>query len=75
MNAIAQVSGPLTLQPAYGRVYSSSERAVQDWIAGKDFKVAGIGGPYCSVRDEQNLRLDHSTVWIAWNYVDLVRVL
>ena len=73
MNAIAQVSGPLTLQPAYGRVYQSSQRAVQDWTAGRDFKVAG-GGPYCSVRDEQNLRLNHSTVWIAWNYVDLVRV-
>jgi hypothetical protein len=73
MEAIAQVSGPLELIPAYGRVYLTKEDAVNEWMAGRDFKV--INGPYCSVRDATNLRLGYSSVWILWNRVDLVRVL
>lgn len=64
----------LILQPAYGRNYESSGQAVTDWIQGKDFKIAG-NGPYCSSRDSTNLRLDYDRVYIAWNYIDLVRVI
>jgi hypothetical protein len=73
MEAIAQVSGPLELIPAYGRVYLTKEDAVKDWMAGRDFKV--INGPYCSVRDATNLRLDCSSVWILWEPHCRVRVL
>jgi hypothetical protein len=73
MDAIAQVSGPLELLPAYGRVYHTKEEALADWMAGRDFKI--INGPYCSVRDATNLRLDYSSVWIYWNRVDTVRVM
>ena len=73
MKAISQVSGPLELIPAYGRVYPTKQAAVDDWMAGADFKI--INGPYCSVRDSTNLRLDCSSVWICWNRVDSVRVL
>jgi hypothetical protein len=73
MNAISQVSGPVELIPAYGRVYLTPEDAVRDWMAGRDFKI--INGPYCSVRDSTNLRFDYSSIWICWNRVDLVRVM
>jgi hypothetical protein len=73
MDAIAQVSGPVELLPAYGRVYLTPEDAVKDWMAGRDFKI--INGPYCSVRDSTNLRFDYSSVWICWNRVDTVRVM
>jgi hypothetical protein len=73
MEAIAQVSGPLELIPAYGRVYLTKEDAVNEWMAGRDFKV--INGPYCSVRDSNSLRFGYSSVWICWNRVDSVRVL
>lgn len=39
----------ITLVPAYGRQYLNSAAALQDWKAGKDFKI--LGGPYCSIRD------------------------
>jgi len=60
------------LVPAYGRNYASKQEAIEDWIAGKDFKI--VGGPYCSVRDSVNLRFDCSTLWILWNRIDAVRI-
>lgn len=72
MEAISQVTSPLNLIPAYGRVYNTKEEAVKDWMDGKDFKI--INGPYCSVRDSINLRLDCSSLWILWNRVDAVRI-
>lgn len=45
----------LHIIPAYGRVYSTTNAAVQDWIAGKDFKIRD-GGPYCSIRDSDALK-------------------
>lgn len=35
--------------PAYGRDYENKDQAVDDWLDGKDFKIAN--GPYCSIRD------------------------
>lgn len=64
----------LILSPAYNRTYESSGQAVTDWIQGRDFRVSG-GGPYCSSRDSNNLRLDYNKVYIAWNWYDLVRVI
>jgi len=72
MNGITQVSGPGHVIPAYGRVYSSKDEALSEWAAGKDFKLTK--GPYCSIRDIENLRWDYSTFWILWNRVDAVRI-
>lgn len=66
-------SGPLVLMPAYGRIYKTSEEAVQDWKDGKDFKAVGSG--YCSIRDLEYLKAHCSTAWIAWNRVDEVRII
>ena len=52
--AISQVSTPIILQAAYGRRYKDQQQVLDDWLAGKDFKI--LGGPYCSIRDEQKLR-------------------
>lgn len=43
-----------TLAPAYGRDYNSAGAVVDDFLHGKDFKVASVGipgGRYCSLRD------------------------
>lgn len=73
MEAISQVSGPMYLFPAYGKVYGTKEEAVKDWMAGADFRIHG--GSYCSVRDSTNLRFSCSSLWIYWNRVDCVRVM
>lgn len=73
MEALSQVSTPLYLFPAYGKSYKTKEEAVQDWMAGVDFRIHG--GSYCSVRDATNLRLSCSTLWIYWNRVDCVRIM
>ena len=39
----------LTLMGAYGRVYTSIDAMLHDWLNGKDFKI--LNGPYCSIRD------------------------
>lgn len=62
MRPLSQLSTPVTLLPAYGRKYSTKEAAVNDWKAGKDFKIAG--GSYCSIRDIELLKSEASTVWI-----------
>lgn len=73
MKAISQASGPMYLFPAYGKVYDTKEKAVEAWIAGKDFKIHG--GSYCSIRDALTLGSMCSTLWIYWNNVDCVRVM
>lgn len=40
---------PMVLVPAYGRKYKTENHCLEDWYAGKDFKIEG--GPYCSIRD------------------------
>lgn len=51
----------LILMPAYGRRYETNSEAVEDWNAGKDFRIIG-GGPYCSVRDIDRLARMHNNV-------------
>lgn len=40
----------LTLTPAYGRKYASSEAMMADWNAGKDFLI-DTNGPYANIED------------------------
>lgn len=39
----------ITLIPAYGRKYKTKGDLLDDWYAGKDFKV--LCGPYTSIKD------------------------
>ncbi len=52
---------------AYGR-----DANLQDWEAGKDFKV--LGGPYCSIRDLNNLRQEHHVVLMQLDGTEVLRV-
>ena len=52
----------LTIMPAYGRQYKTSEEAKADWNAGKDFKI--VNGPYLSIRDINRLKDAYSSVWL-----------
>jgi len=45
----------LEIIPERGRVYNTTNAAVQDWLAGKDFRVRG-SGPYLSIRDAETLK-------------------
>lgn len=52
---MSQVTGQLTLVPAYGRDYQTAEAVQKDWKEGKDFRIADISsrwnGSYTSIRD------------------------
>jgi hypothetical protein len=61
MNGLRQVSSPMVLIPAYGRVYTTREAMLKDWEAGKDFRVVGHGC-YTSIRDLAMLRESSSSV-------------
>jgi len=54
MNPLSSISSPVILIGAYGRDYFSEIPVLEDWHAGKDFKI--VGGPYCSVRDIEQLK-------------------
>lgn len=41
---------PMILVAAYGRHYPTTAHAIEDYYAGKDFKIAGTS-TYCSCRD------------------------
>lgn len=67
--------GILVLIPAYGRRYTTWEAAKADWEAGKDFKIEG-GGPYCSIRNEEQLNAEFGDIIIRygknnemWDYI------
>ena len=49
----------LTLEPAYGRDYTSKANAQADWQAGKDFLIANNFHPYngkpLSVNDSESI--------------------
>jgi hypothetical protein len=64
MKAIAQVTSPMFLLPAYGRKYASRQDAVKAWQAGKDFQI--YNGPYCSIRDIDTMRTMASSVFIQY---------
>jgi hypothetical protein len=50
MNINIPITG-LELKGAYGRT-----TIYQDWLDGKDFKITN--GPYCSIRDLENMALE-----------------
>jgi hypothetical protein len=62
--ALHQVTTPLFLIPAYGRRYRSREAALQDWLKGKDFQI--LGGPYCSIRDADQMRQEYARMYIQY---------
>ena len=64
MTALNQVSSPVFLLPAYGRKYTSRQQALKAWQDGKDFQI--YNGPYCSIRDIQELRRISSGVYIQY---------
>lgn len=52
----------LTLVPAYGRDYKTSQDLIKDWEGGKDFRIATAlykGGSYTSIRDLQDFPGEH----------------
>lgn len=56
-SALAMVSSPILLIPAYGKQYSSVEDMRAAWESGKDFLMYGHG-QYTSIRDIKSLQ-DH----------------
>jgi hypothetical protein len=63
MEALRHVSSQMILSGAYGRNYETKKAAVRDWEAGRDFKI--VDGPYCSVRDLDQLVEESSGVYIV----------
>ncbi len=53
----------MILIPAYGRRYFSIEEALEQWKSGVDFRI--FGGPYCSIRDLENMKKDFSIIELA----------
>lgn len=51
------------LVPAYGRIYLTTDAAMADWNAGKDFRVYPTGS-YTSIRDISVLKSQLSAVYI-----------
>ena len=51
----------IILIPAYGRDYSTAEKAIADFAAGKDFTISDIShkynGKYCSIRDLKGYKI------------------
>ena len=62
----------LILVPAYGRTYADSAAVKEDWLDGRDFKIAG--GPYTSIRDIELLNDDFGTVAICYNAGNFLEV-
>lgn len=60
-----QVVHSVFLVPAYGRSYNTREEVLQDWSAGKDFKIED--GPYCSKHDVQQLYQEFGRVHIMYS--------
>jgi len=46
-----KMKATLTAYPAYGRVYPTSDKLIEDFLKGKDFSTSTRGGPYFSIRD------------------------
>jgi hypothetical protein len=55
----------LTIIPAYGRDYTSAIDAINDWVAGKDFRIADIScrwdGSYVDISQTDALLADGCT--------------
>ena len=69
---IKQVTNPLFLVAAYGRIYKTREQALDAWRSGRDFKI--VDGPYCSVRDYELLLQDFSNVYVCYGENGLLEV-
>jgi hypothetical protein len=54
----------LFIRPAYGRTYHSQQQALNEWNAGKDFKI--INGPYLSNRDLPAIKREYRYIVIFW---------
>jgi hypothetical protein len=63
--ALAQVTSPMFLLPAYGRKYKTRDQALSDWQVGKDFQIDG--GPYCSIRDLDLMRRQFQNIYIIYD--------
>jgi len=46
--------------PAYGRSYKTPDAAIEDWKAGKDFRI--VNGPYLSIRDVKAMMEDRNPI-------------
>ncbi len=62
------------IAPAYGRDYSSAQKAEKDFRAGKDFMIMDIGhkynGKYCSIQDFAGVK-----VTIRYNKLERLTVI
>jgi hypothetical protein len=54
----------LFIRPAYGKQYHSQQQALNDWNAGKDFKI--VNGPYLSNRDLPIIKRTYRYIVIFW---------
>lgn len=70
MNILNRFATPVTLVPAYGKNYASREKALEDWNAGRDFKIQN--GPYCSKRDIDKLKSNASSVIIKIDWATVI---
>jgi hypothetical protein len=70
--AIKQVTSPLFLTAAYGRKYETAKQALIAWYEGADFKI--VDGPYCSVRDYEQMLQDFSNIYIYYGENEVVKV-
>lgn len=52
------------LHGAYGRHYATITKLLEDWNAGKDFKI--WNGPYCSIRDLKTMKSEGKRVVLAY---------
>jgi hypothetical protein len=54
----------ITLNAAYGRVYTSQTKLLEAWKGGKDFQIVlpGALGPYCSIRDAESMRSEYGII-------------
>lgn len=58
------------LAPAYGQQFINNEDCYEAWCKGRDFKI--INGPYCSVRNKDDMLKGGGTILIfsKWNDAD-----
>ena len=52
---------------AYGRIYTTKELMVKDWVDGKDFRLEN--GQYISIRDMHFVDI-LTTVYLIWHSED-----
>jgi len=60
------------LSPAYGKTYRTLEQLIQGWRDGHDFKIGG--GPYCSIRDIEELKKQFDKIEIIYTGCENYRV-